>query len=88
MVDGSAQPRSLWRLAVGGWPSEAALKAAAVTSCGRIPDARRSLMPVAPSDLVAPLYHALGVPEHQTLTDIGGRPHFVRPGKMLAELFA
>lgn len=44
--------------------------------------------PVAPSDLVATLYHALGVPDRQTLTDITGRPQFVRPGKAIGELFA
>jgi uncharacterized protein (DUF1501 family) len=44
--------------------------------------------PVAPSDLVATLYHALGVSEHQTLTDITGRPHFVRPGRAIDDLFA
>jgi uncharacterized protein (DUF1501 family) len=44
--------------------------------------------PVAPSDLVATLYHALGVPDRQTLTDITGRPQFVRPGKAIDDLFA
>ena len=44
--------------------------------------------PVAPSDLVATVYHALGVPDRQTLTDISGRPQFVRPGKAIEALFA
>ena len=44
--------------------------------------------PVAPSDLVATLYHALGVPDRQTLTDITGRPQFVRPGQAIDALFA
>ena len=44
--------------------------------------------PVAPADLVATIYHALGVPEHQTLPDASGRPHFVRTGKLLPELLA
>ena len=44
--------------------------------------------PVAPLDLVSTVYHLLGVPEHQTLPDMGGRPTFVRPGKAIAELMA
>lgn len=44
--------------------------------------------PVAPSDLVATIYHALGVPPRQTLTDITGRPQFVRPGTAIEGLFA
>lgn len=44
--------------------------------------------PVAPVDLVATLYHALGVPERQMLTDISGRPQFVRPGAAIESLFA
>jgi uncharacterized protein (DUF1501 family) len=43
--------------------------------------------PVAPSDLVATLYHALGVPDRQTLPDLSGRPQFVRPGQAIDELF-
>jgi uncharacterized protein (DUF1501 family) len=42
--------------------------------------------PVAPADLVATVYHLLGVPEHQTLPDTSGRPVFVRPGKAIFEL--
>ena len=37
-------------------------------------------------DLVATVYHALGVPESQTLADQNGRPVFVRPGKAIHEL--
>jgi hypothetical protein len=44
--------------------------------------------PVAPIDLIATLYHALGVPESQMLTDLGGRPQFVRPGRAIHDLFA
>lgn len=44
--------------------------------------------PVAPVDLVATVYHLLGVSEHQTLPDLGGRPTFVRPGKAIRELMA
>lgn len=42
--------------------------------------------PVAPVDLVATIYHVLGVPEGQILHDFRGRPHFVRPGKAIREL--
>jgi uncharacterized protein (DUF1501 family) len=42
--------------------------------------------PVAPRDLIATVYHLLGVPETQMLADASGRPHFVRPGKAIAEL--
>ena len=44
--------------------------------------------PVAPRDLIATVYHLLGVPEGQTLNDTAGRPQFVRPGKAIAELMA
>ena len=43
--------------------------------------------PVAPRDLVATLYHALGVPEGQILPDLAGRPQFVRPGRAITALF-
>lgn len=43
--------------------------------------------PVTPSDLIATVYHALGVPESQTVPDISGRPVFVRPSKAIEELF-
>jgi uncharacterized protein (DUF1501 family) len=42
--------------------------------------------PVQPLDLVATLYHALGVPEDLLLQDMLGRPHFVRPGKVIRAL--
>ncbi|MCA9229853.1 MAG: DUF1501 domain-containing protein [Planctomycetales bacterium] len=42
--------------------------------------------PVAPKDLVATIYHALGVPEQQILRDVNGRPHFVRPGSTIHDL--
>src|SRR5262245_11893329 len=44
--------------------------------------------PVAPADLVASVYHALGVPEDQTLQDMNGRPQYIRPGKRVEALFA
>jgi uncharacterized protein (DUF1501 family) len=40
-----------------------------------------------PADLIATVYHALGVPAEQTLPDVNGRPHFVRPGQAIDELF-
>lgn len=43
--------------------------------------------PVTPADLIATVYHALGVPETQTVPDLSGRPVFVRPGKAIEELF-
>ena len=42
--------------------------------------------PVTPADLIATIYHMLGVPEHQTLPDVNGRPVFVRPGRVIGEL--
>ncbi len=42
--------------------------------------------PVAPADLIATVYHALGIGEHQTLPDLNGRPVFVRPGRVIGEL--
>lgn len=42
--------------------------------------------PVTPSDLVATIYHALGVPEDQILLDINRRPQYVRPGKAIGAL--
>ncbi|MBC8354258.1 MAG: DUF1501 domain-containing protein [Planctomycetes bacterium] len=42
--------------------------------------------PVAPRDLIATVYHALGVPAGQTLNDTSGRPHFVRPGTAIRDL--
>ena len=42
--------------------------------------------PVTPQDLIATVYHTLGVPEGQLVTDINGRPQFVRPGRAIREL--
>jgi uncharacterized protein (DUF1501 family) len=42
--------------------------------------------PVAPVDLVATVYHALGVGPEQALPDTQGRPHFIRPGKAILSL--
>lgn len=44
--------------------------------------------PVAPRDLVATLFHALGVPDGQVLHDLGGRPQFVRPGRVVTGLLS
>lgn len=41
----------------------------------------------APADLIATVYHALGVAENQIVPDMNGRPHFVRPGKAIESLF-
>lgn len=43
--------------------------------------------PVAPADLIATVYHALGIPETQTVPDLSGRPVFVRPGKAIEAIF-
>jgi hypothetical protein len=42
--------------------------------------------PVAPEDLIATVYHLLGVPREQTLLDVQQRPIQVRPGKMIEAL--
>jgi hypothetical protein len=42
--------------------------------------------PVSPQDLIATVYHALGIDGQLTLTDVAGRPHFIRPGKAIQEL--
>ncbi|MSR66398.1 MAG: DUF1501 domain-containing protein [Pedosphaera sp.] len=44
--------------------------------------------PVAPQDLIATVYHLLGVPESQVLPDMNGRPQFVRPGRAITSLLA
>jgi hypothetical protein len=44
--------------------------------------------PVRPADLIATVYHLLGVREDLTLPDMAGRPHFVRPGQALRPLLA
>lgn len=43
--------------------------------------------PVTPRDLIASVYHLLGVPEDQVLADAAGRPQFIRPGKAIKDLF-
>ncbi len=43
---------------------------------------------VAPRDFIATVYHALGVPETQTLPDLKGRPQYVRPGRAIRQLLA
>ncbi|RIK77902.1 MAG: DUF1501 domain-containing protein [Planctomycetota bacterium] len=43
---------------------------------------------VTPADLVATVYHALGVPREQIVRDLADRPHFVRPGTAIEALFA
>lgn len=42
--------------------------------------------PVSPEDLIATVYHALGVPREQTLPDVQGRPLPVNPGRTILEL--
>ncbi len=44
--------------------------------------------PVAPVDLMATIYHALGVPEHLALPDTQGRPLVICPGTPIRDLFA
>ncbi len=44
--------------------------------------------PVAPCDLIATVYHLLGVPRQQVLPDASGRPQFVRPGQAIEALLA
>jgi len=43
--------------------------------------------PVAPADLAATIYHALGVPPDTTLRDREGRPAVLTEGKALSRLF-
>jgi uncharacterized protein (DUF1501 family) len=42
--------------------------------------------PVEPRDLIATVYHALGVSAEQTISDTSGRPHFIRAGKTIHDL--
>jgi hypothetical protein len=42
--------------------------------------------PVAPVDLISTVYHCLGVPEGQTLTDASNRPHVICPGSPLLDI--
>lgn len=44
--------------------------------------------PVAPADLIATIYHTLGIAETQTVPDPNGRPVFIRPGKVISDLLA
>jgi hypothetical protein len=44
--------------------------------------------PVAPHDLVATIYHLLGIPAGLEMLDTGGRPHLVRPGTAITDLIA
>lgn len=44
--------------------------------------------PVAPVDLISTVYHCLGVPDGQTLTDAANRPHVICPGSPLLEILA
>ena len=44
--------------------------------------------PVAPADLIATIYHLLGVPDGQILPDATGRPQFVRPGQAIEALLS
>jgi uncharacterized protein (DUF1501 family) len=44
--------------------------------------------PVTPRDLIATIYHLLGVPAGQSLPSTEGRLHFVRPGSAIRELLA
>jgi hypothetical protein len=45
-----------------------------------------ALDPVMPDDLIATVYHLLGVNESQMVTDTGGRPHIVRSGRVIHEI--
>jgi hypothetical protein len=44
--------------------------------------------PVVPRDLIATIYHLLGVKENTLLPDMQGRPQFVRPGTVIKDLLA
>ena len=44
--------------------------------------------PVAPADLIATVYHQLGITESQTIPDPTGRPIFVRQGRLLSSILA
>jgi len=43
--------------------------------------------PVTPQDVIATVYHALGVPRRQVIHDQADRPHFIRPGQAIGQLF-
>ncbi len=42
--------------------------------------------PVRPTDLIATVYHLMGVPARQIIHDAQGRPHFIRPGSAVRDL--
>jgi hypothetical protein len=44
--------------------------------------------PVTPADLIATVYHLLGIPETQTFPDDSGRPIYIRTGKVIPQLLA
>lgn len=44
--------------------------------------------PVQPRDLIATIYHLLGVPAGLSLLDTAERPHYVRPGTAIMDLIA
>jgi hypothetical protein len=43
--------------------------------------------PVAPNDMIATIYHALGIPPHTTMYDGLNRPHVLSDGQPLTKLF-
>jgi hypothetical protein len=43
--------------------------------------------PVAPEDVIATMYHALGIPPESTIHDRENRPHRISEGRPLVELF-
>ena len=47
---------------------------------------RREILRV--GNLIATVYHALGVPRDQTLKDLDARPRLVRPGMAIQALLA
>lgn len=49
---------------------------------GQVTDA-----PVAPNDMIATIYHAMGIPPHRTMYDGLNRPHVLSDGQPLTKLF-
>ena len=47
-----------------------------------------ALDPVLPHDLIATVYHLLGVQESQMVHDSAGRPHLVRRGRVIRDILA
>ena len=43
--------------------------------------------PVAPEDLIATMYHALGIPPESLIYDRENRPHRIAEGRPVVELF-